>query len=139
MNILLKTREVKNGILLKWKNEGKLAYSKLIKNKGVTFDEIILGEDYFITTIDIVILMYFYKIPIILLYQQKNKIKTMTLVDSDYYMYIKVKSKKQFLLHVSTSKEAGVSLRFNNDDQKESLQNIRTFVSLKEYFEDNIL
>ena len=86
-----------------------------------------------------VILMYFYKLPIILLYQQKNKIKTLAMVESEYYMYIKIKSKKQFLLHVSYSKEGGPSLRFNNDDQSEALKNIKTIVTLNEYFEDSVL
>ena len=85
--------------------------------------------------------MYYYNIPIILLYQQKNKIKTFALLneeDTDYYIYIKVISKKQFLLHISNIKGIGKSLRFYNKDMDKMLRNLDV-LTMNDYFKDNIL
>jgi len=134
-----KLNDYKRGILTKWNSENKEHYAKLVKTKGVSFEAIILGDDYFITTIDIVILMHFYKLPLVLMYQQKNKIKTFAMTnETDYYMYIKVKAKTQFLLHISDSKE-GKSLRFYNNDQKDVLLKEISVLTIKDYFEDPIL
>ena len=89
--------------------------------------------------------MYFYKLPIVLLYQQKNKIKTLSFMDENenerkykYHIYIKVKSKIQFLLHISHNKQ-GKSLRFYNKNQKDELLEEISVLSLHDYFIDPIL
>ena len=130
-----------NDILLKWKVEGKSKYADLIKNRGVSFATILSSEDYFITSSDLIILMFHYNLPIVLLYQQKNKIKTMAVLNEDeteYYIYIKIVSKKQFLLHISNIKGIGSSLRFYNKDMMRMLKNIEV-LTVNEYLHDKIL
>ena len=125
----------KEAILQKWTKEYKMNFVKLIKKRKATFESIILSPDYFITTIDIVLLMRFYEIPIVLLYQQKGKSTTLSMKnEKDYYYFIKVKTKKQFFLHYIDTKLLK-TFRFAQDELSQPMLNEIEPIRLSEYFE----
>jgi hypothetical protein len=125
----------KEAVLQKWTKEYKMDFVKLIKKRKATFESIILSPDYFITTIDIVLLMRFYEIPIVLLYQQKGKSTTLSMKnEKDYYYFIKVKTKKQFFLHYIDTKLLK-TFRFAHDELSQPMLNEIEPIRLTEYFE----
>jgi hypothetical protein len=129
----------KDILLSKWMNEEKKEFAKKIKKRTATFESIILSPTYFITTLDIVLLIHFYKIPIVLLYQQKGKVTTLSMEnDSDYYYFIKVKTKHQFFLHYIDSKLIK-TLRFNEDELSKPMIRQINPIRLLEYFENKRL
>ena len=133
---LIRHKEI---LLSKWMNEEKQEFAKKIKKKIATFETIILSPNYFITTIDIVLLIHFYKIPIVLLYQQKGKVTTLSMQhEKDYHYFIKVKSKNQFFLHYIDSKLVK-TLRFNEDELSQLMLNEINPIRLSEYFENKKL
>ena len=129
----------KEMILSKWMNEEKQEFAKKIKKKKATFETIILSPNYFITTMDIVLLIHFYKIPIVLLYQQKGKVTTLSMEnEKDYHYFIKAKSKNQFFLHYIDSKLVK-TLRFDEDELSQSMIREINPIRLSEYFENKRL
>jgi chemotaxis protein histidine kinase CheA len=129
----------KEMILSKWMNEEKQEFAKKIKKKTATFESIILSPNYFITTIDIVLLIHFYKIPIVLLYQQKGKVTTLSMEnEKDYHYFMKVKSKNQFFLHYIDDKLLR-TLKFNEDELSQPMLREINPIRLSEYFENNRL
>jgi hypothetical protein len=135
-NRLIQRKEM---ILSKWMNEEKQEFAKKIKKKKATFETIILSPDYFVTTIDIVLLIHFYKIPIVLLYQQKGKVTTLSMEnEKEYHYFIKAKSKNQFFLHYIDSKLVK-TLRFDEDELNQSLLREINPIRLSEYFENKRL
>ncbi len=128
---LIRHKEI---LLSKWINEEKQEFAKKIKKKTATFESIILSPSYFITTIDIVLLIHFYKIPIVLLYQQKGKVTTFSMNnEKDYYYFIKVKSKNQFFLHYIDTKMIK-TLRFDHDELSDAMLREINPIRLLEYF-----
>jgi hypothetical protein len=129
----------KEMILSKWMNEEKQEFAKKIKKKNATFETIILSPNYFITTIDIVLLIHFYKIPIVLLYQQKGKVTTLSMEnEKNYHYFIKAKTKNQFFLHYIDSKLLK-TLRFNEDELSQPMLREINPIRLLEYFENKKL
>jgi hypothetical protein len=124
-------------ILAKWSNEKKTEFAKKIKKRKATFESIILLPNYFITVADITILMHIYHIPIVLLYQQKGKATTLSMRhDTDYFYFIKIKSKSQFFLHYIDTKLLK-TFRFN-DLSEEMLREINP-ISISEYLSNKHL
>ena len=133
---LIRHKEI---LLSKWLNEEKQEFAKKIKKRTATFESIILSPNYFITTLDIVLLIHFYKIPIVLLYQQKGKVTTLSMQnEKDYYYFIKVKSKNQFFLHYLDSKLVK-TLKFNEDELSQPMIREINPIRLSEYFENKRL
>jgi hypothetical protein len=127
----------KESIFEKWVNEDKKEFVKLIKKRKATFESIILSPNYFITTIDIVLIMHFYKIPIVLLYQQKGKSTTLSMDnEKDYYYFIKVKTKKQFFLHYIDTK---LLKTFRFHDVSDAMLREIDPIRISEYFENDRL
>jgi hypothetical protein len=121
----------KDLILTKWSNEKKIEFAKKIKKKKATFESIILSPNYFITSIDVALLMHFYHIPIVLLYQQKGKVTTLSMRhETDYYYFIKVKSKNQFFLHYIDTK---LLKTFRFDDLSEAMLREINPIQITEY------
>jgi hypothetical protein len=76
--------------------------------------------------------MHFYKLPIVLLYQQKHKITTVSVeTEKDYFYFFKVKTKQQFFLHYLETKLLK-TFRFY-DLSNAMLQEIEP-IDLTEYF-----
>ena len=125
----------KESILKKWANENKKEFVKLIKKRKATIESVILSPNYFITTIDIVLIMHFYKIPIVLLYQQKGKSTTLSMNnEKDYYYFIKVKTKKQFFLHYIDTK---LLKTFRFHDISDAMSREIDPIRISEYFEND--
>ena len=127
----------KEAIFKKWANEDKTKFVKLIKKRKATFESIILAPNYFITTIDIVLIMHFHKIPIVLLYQQKGRSTTLSMEnEKDYYYFIKVKTKKQFFLHYIDTK---LLKTFRFHDVSDAMLREIDPILISEYFENDRL
>jgi hypothetical protein len=132
-----KLDEYKDSILKKWIDEEKKEFAKLIKKKKATFESVILSPNYFVTTIDIALIMHFYKVPIVLLYQQKGKSTTLSMNnEKEYYYFIKVKTKKQFFLHYIDTK---LLKTFRFDDLSDAMLREIDPITISEYFENDRL
>ena len=92
----------------KWINENKENYINDYNKKIITLEDIISDETYNITETDILLLSYYLKIPIIIYYQSKNKIKLSNFkqnnIDNDEYYFIKATNKNVFYLHTYSKK-----------------------------------
>ena len=133
-----KLESQKDTVLEKWTKENKKDFAKKIK-KGESFESIILSPNYFISTIDIVVIMYFYKLPIVLLYQQKGSSFTLSMRnEKTYYYFIKLKTNTQFFLHYIDSKLLK-TLRFNNRDLSNEMARQIDPIYMTDYLENKRL
>jgi len=139
INAYTRSSQHKDFILTKWVNENKIKFAKKIKKRTASFESIILSPNYFITTVDIILLINIYKIPIVLLYQQKGKVTTLSMRnEKDYFYFIKVKSKNQFFLHYIDTKLLK-TLRFRQEElSRRMLENINP-IRILEYLSNKRL
>ena len=70
-----------------------------------TIENVVMSETYPLTKVDMVLLMFRYKLPIVFLQQAKEKIKAVKLMtgDTEFFYYIKMKGRSIFMLHTTKS------------------------------------
>ena len=129
-------RDFRRYVLKKWLVE-KSEQFDMLKNQ-INIDEIIMSETYPITKIDIVLLMFRYKLPITILHQAKQKIKVIRIITKHPYgYYIKMKGNSIFMLHVLKSNYKIYHKDFTNDEFINKILNINT--KLNYYFSNENL
>jgi hypothetical protein len=84
-------------ILVKWKDEKDKDYHM---TKETTIENIILNEGYQFTEVDMVLMTFYYNLPIVFFHQGKDKIKMLRRENhtEDYAYYIKMKGSSIFML-----------------------------------------
>ena len=86
----------------KWNRERKSKYIDKFKSGELTLEQIIMDENYKITESDILIISYILNIPIVILYQSKNQLKTASFVKQskfNYRYYVKATSVNMMYLY----------------------------------------
>ena len=86
----------------KWNRERKNIYIEKFKSGELTLEQIIMDENYKITESDILIISYILNIPIVILYQSKNQLKTASFVKQskfNYRYYVKATSLNMMYLY----------------------------------------
>jgi hypothetical protein len=87
-------------ILHKWRIEKPVEFEQ---SDGTPIENIIMSETYPITKVDMVLLMFRYKLPIVFLHQAKEKIKALKIMSgkTDFFYYIKMKGDSIFMLYTT--------------------------------------
>jgi hypothetical protein len=121
-------------ILMKWKMEKERDYALTKESK---IEDIIMSDTYEFTEVDMVLMTFYYNIPIVFFHQGKDKIKMLRRENhtEDYSYYIKMKGTSIFMLfwqHTKTFKIYDTDLIAEN---KKDL--FETRMSLKDYLENS--
>ena len=74
-------------LYIKWIREKKSKYIDKLKTGELTLEQIIMDENYKLTESDILVISYILNIPIVILYQSKNQIKTASFVKQSKFNY----------------------------------------------------
>jgi hypothetical protein len=136
-------------IRVKWNkeklsNKMSLESKKVIQNYNkslITYEEAILMESYVFTNIDMILIMYYYKLPITLIYQKKSKKEDLT----DNLKLLKFKNNKneKFQYYIKVTSNSKFSLLTFKEEFKIYSTEVNGFdklpnkISISEYFTDN--
>ena len=82
-----KSEKLIEKLYVKWIREKKSKYIDKLKSRELTLEQIIMDENYRLTESDILIISYILNIPIVILYQSKNQIKTASFVKQNKFSY----------------------------------------------------
>ena len=122
-------------LYVKWIREKKSKYIDKLKSGELTLEQIIMDENYRLTESDILIISYILNIPIVILYQSKNQIKTASFVKQNkfsYRYYIKASNLNVMYLYSYKNllkiKNDNLSTKLFSNIQSQSFDNYESYI-----------
>ena len=123
-------------ILIKWSKEKTIDYTL---THETDMEAIIMNESYNFTEVDLVLMIFYYQLPIVIFHQAKEKLKMLRSDNhtEDYAYYIKMKGKSIFMLYWNNKKTFKIYdsdlIPEHKDDLFEKRMNLREYLRTEDF------